>query len=408
MKHKAKNSHTIKRFYLRHAVPALVWLSAVAVVVWLFYQRSARFETLGMARGQMRQIAAGSTGRIKEIHFKLFDPVKEGQPVAVIDTVAESERVDEVKLRTQFATAAAEAERLSAELIPTQEKLRVDAADRQMNQQDNWRRFEMDVDSARLRILDLQATLASQRVSLEDLALQVKKNKELLKDEAIVPFELERIQVHYDTVRKNVQENEQFLEQARAVLKQAQQRRDEFIARELPQPSEDVALEAIRKQIGVQEQVMKGLLEQLDAWKSRHDVELKSPIDGRVISFHGQRNDTILQRPGEEVLRQPGEVVRAGEPILVVAGTEPNEVVAYVNEQQLGYVKEGMPVELVRTRTPAKIARSQVVQIGPTIEPMPQRLWRNPSIPQWGRPVLIRIPTGLDLVPGEVVGIRGL
>jgi hypothetical protein len=38
---------------------------------------------------------------------------------------------------------------------------------------------------------------------------------------------------------------------------------------------------------------------------------------------------------------------------------------------------------------------------------MPQRLWRNPNIPQWGRPVLIDIPPGLSLVPGEVVGIRG-
>jgi multidrug resistance efflux pump len=408
MKRGTRNSHTIKRFYLRHAVPVTVWVLAVTVVVWLFYQRSARFETLGMARGQVRQVAASSTGRIKEIHVKLFDPVKEGQPVVVIDTVAENEQVDEAKLRTQFATAAAEAERLSAELIPTQEKLRVDAANRQMNQQDNWRRFEMDVDSARLRILDLQATLASQRVTLDDLALQAKKNQELLKDEAIVPFEVERIQVRYDAVLKNVRENEQLLEQAQAVLQQAQQRRDEFTARELPEPSEDAALEAIRKQIGVQEQAMKGLLEQLAAWKSRHAVELRSPIDGRVISIHGQRNDTILQRPGEEVLRRPGEVVRAGDPILVVAETEPNEVVAYVNEQQLGYVKEGMPVELVRTRTPAKIAQSQVVQVGPTVEPIPQRLWRNPNIPQWGRPVLIRIPTGLDLVPGEVVGIRGL
>jgi multidrug resistance efflux pump len=198
------------------------------------------------------------------------------------------------------------------------------------------------------------------------------------------------------------------LEQARAVLKQAQQRRDEFAAHELPQPSEDAALETIRKQIGVQEQAMKGLLEQLATWKARHAVELKSPIDGVIISIHGQRNDTILQRPGEEVLRRPTEVVKAGDPILAVAEQRPTEVVAYVSEQQLGSVAERMPVELVKTRTPAQIAASQVVQIGPAIEPMPPRLWRNPNIPQWGLPVLIEIPPGLDLVPGEVVGIRGL
>jgi hypothetical protein len=79
-----------------------------------------------------------------------------------------------------------------------------------------------------------------------------------------------------------------------------------------------------------------------------------------------------------------------------------------VNEQQIGYIKKGMPVELVKSRSPAQIARSKIADIGPTIELMPQRLWRSPMIPQWGMPVLIGIPPGLELIPGEVVGIRGL
>ena len=100
--------------------------------------------------------------------------------------------------------------------------------------------------------------------------------------------------------------------------------------------------------------------------------------------------------------------MRAGDPILAVAEAEPSEVVAYVNEQQLGRLKKGMPVELVKTRMPPQIAPSQIADLGPTIELMPQRLWRNPNFPQWGLPVLVRIPPGLDLIPGEIVGIRGL
>ena len=107
-------------------------------------------------------------------------------------------------------------------------------------------------------------------------------------------------------------------------------------------------------------------------------------------------------------MRRIGEVVTAGDPILAVAQREPTEIVAYISEQQLGLLSEKMGVELVKTRMPAQIARSQVESIGPTIELMPQRLWRNPTIPQWGRPVLIGIPPRLSLVPGEIVGIRGL
>lgn len=398
----------LKRFYTRHAVPVLVWLASVAIVIWLFYDRVERFEAVGMARGQVRQIAANCTGRIKNIPVQLFDTVKVGQPLAVVDTVTDSELVEVAKLKAQFATAGAEAARLSAELVPTQEKLRADATNMEMNQRDNWRRFEMDVDSARLRILDLQATLAAERVNLEDLAVQVKISQKLLEEEAIVPFELEKVKVKYDAVTQQVQENERLLEQAKEVLKLAEQRRAEFATHELTRPSEDAALEAIRKQIEVQEKIMKGLQEQQAAWQARRGVEIPSPIEGVVIPIPGQRNDALQQRPGEEVMRHIGEVVRAGDPILAVAEAKPTEILVYVSEQQLGYLKEGMPVELIRNRTPPKVAPSTVASIGPTIEVMPQRLWRSPSIPQWGRPVLIGIPRELDLIPGELVGIRGL
>ena len=58
----------------------------------------------------------------------------------------------------------------------------------------------------------------------------------------------------------------------------------------------------------------------------------------------------------------------------------------YVNEQQIGYLKKGMPVELVKNRMPAQVARSQIADIGPTIELMPQRLWRARRSPSGACP----------------------
>lgn len=397
-----------KRFYLRHAVPVVVWLATVAVVVWLFYGRLQQFEAVGIARGQVRQVAASCTGRIKEIRVPLFAPVKEGQPLVVVDTVADSELVDEAKLRTELATAAAEAESLGALLIPTEEQLRFDTARLQNSREDNGRRFEVDVESARLRIVELQATIASDGVLLDDLAMQVKINQKLLEDDAIVPYEADRVKGQHDSFLKKIQENERLLELSRVTLQQAEQRRDTFTVQKLPRQSEDAALEAIRKQIGVQEVLVQGLIRQLSVWKARREVELTSPIDGVVIPIHGQRNDTLLQRPGEELWRQAGEVVNAGDAILAVAEEKPTEIVMYVPEQQLGHLEKGMPVELARTRTPPQVVSSTIAHIGPAVELMPQRLWLNPALPQWGLPVLIQIPPGLDLIPGEIVRIRGL
>jgi len=71
-------------------------------------------------------------------------------------------------------------------------------------------------------------------------------------------------------------------------------------------------------------------------------------------------------------------------------------------------VEENMPVEIIKNREPLQIARSQITQIGPTMELLPERMWLNPNIPQWGCPVLIEIPEGLELIPGEMIGIRRL
>jgi multidrug resistance efflux pump len=397
----------LKRSLLRHAVPVMVWLAATGAVVWMFYQRTQQFEIVGIARGEVRQVASGCTGRIVSISVRLFQPVKKGQTLAVINTVLDNEQTIEAELKTQLATAAAEAERLTALLIPTQEQLRTEMANLELGREDNQRRFDVDAETARLRILELQAAIASDVITRDDLTVQMKVNDELLKDELIAPYEVERTKAQHDSTAKRIEENERLVEQTKVVLRQAEQRRAQFIQLELPKQSVDDALEAIRKEVRVQEATMKGVLEQLAALQSRRAVELTSPIDGVVIPIPGQDNDMLHQRPGEQVLRRAGEVVVAGDPILAVSQQQPTEIVAYISEQQLGLWERQATVEVVKTRMPAQIAlAAEVLQIGPTIELMPQRLWRNPAIPQWGLPVLITIPAGLDLVPGEVVGIR--
>jgi hypothetical protein len=178
------------------------------------------------------------------------------------------------------ATAAAETERLTALLIPTQQQLQADIANREIGREDNQRRFDVDAETARLRILELKVTIASDRVTCDDVAVQVKSSDDLLKKNLLSPYEVERIKALHDSTAKKIQENEQLLAQAKLDLEQAEQRRREFSRHELPKQSVDSALEAIRKEIRVQEETIKGLIEQLAAVRSRHAVTLKSPIDG--------------------------------------------------------------------------------------------------------------------------------
>ncbi|NLX04617.1 MAG: hypothetical protein GXY33_05700 [Phycisphaerae bacterium] len=51
-----------KRMGRRHGVSIIVWLAAVAMVVWLSSGRRVRFQALGIAQSETRQIASVCTG----------------------------------------------------------------------------------------------------------------------------------------------------------------------------------------------------------------------------------------------------------------------------------------------------------------------------------------------------------
>jgi len=403
-----KKNHAVKRSYLRHLMPMAVWLCSVGVVGWLFYQRSESFQMVGIAQSQVRQVASDCTARIVDVSVELFQPVTAGQTLAVLDTVPAVELTTEAELQGQVATAAAEIERLMASLIPTQEQLLRDEADLQISHADNARRFAVDTENARLHALQVQTEIAAQEILLNTLAVEIRATEKLVEDKVVVPFELEKMKIQYESTVKTIEDYQAELEQAQADQAEAERRRDEFSRQQVPKASVDEALEAIRKEAKVQEELIKGLRAQIAAFKTRGAVELKSPIDGVVIPISGQANEVLQKRQGEETIRRAGEVVAAGDPILAVAQMEPTEIVAYANEQQVGYIEGDMAVELVKIRYPAQIAQARVLSIGPTIELLPQRLWRSPTIPQWGRPMVIDIPPGFSLVPGELVGVRGL
>ena len=148
----------------------------------------------------------------------------------------------------------------------------------------------------------------------------------------------------------------------------------------------DSALEPVRKAIKVQEK-------RIDEIATRRQaLVLKAPFDGIVSQIQARAGQTVL----------------AGAPILTIAEARPTEIIAYADEKQAGLLRENMEVQLIKTNVPAQIAlAARISHLGPTIELIPVRLLRNPLIPQWGRPFLVLIPPGLELMPGELVGIRG-
>ncbi len=380
-----------------HIMPILVWLVAVAGVASLFYRRAQRFEVLGVAQGQVRQVAATCTGRLKNVPVDLFQKVRKGDPVAIIDTVLDNEH-----LEAELAAASAEVRHLSAELEATRDRLVAEATNIETDNIAAQRRFYVDVENARLQVLELKAQVETDRMMLEDLELSSKifAAQNVLDQNDTTLYERKKIEVERAVLVKKIEQNQRLLAQAEEDLKEAQLRRDEFAERQPQPPSVDRALEVVKRAINVQEQQVAVLLAR------REPLVLRAPIDGVVSQ--------ILRRPvrrtGEGVVRQmirrAGEAVLDGEPILTISAAKPSEIIAYIGTGQVGLIRQGSQVQLVKQSGSPQIAVSRVTYLGPIMEVKPQRLWTVPNIPEWGRPMLIDIPPGLKLIPGEVVGIK--
>lgn len=386
-----KTNHVAKRNTLRHLLPVAVWLTAVSIVVWLFFQRAQRFQVVGIAQVQVRQVAANCAGRLTSLPVRLYDRVTTGQLVAVVDTVLDNEN-DEAVLRAQIGTILAEIQHLVAQLVPTQNDLEASRMDREATRISDLRRFSVDVENARLRILELKAQLAADRMTLQDLASEVKITEDLASREAVTPYEIAKAKGRYETLAATIADNERLLQQAQVNLETAQQRLTDYTSVQPQQVSVESALEVIRKAIGVEEGRMREVSAQLEALTQRHELKLTSPVDG-VVS---------------QIWRNEGEAVTAGDPIVTIAEVRSREVIGFARQELAGLVRESMTVEIVKATEPMQVATSEITYVGPVVEQMPAQLWQNPNTPQWGRPFTVSIPPDLTITPGEVVGIRGL
>jgi len=154
MKRLSSEGYRFGRLSMR-ILPVLVWLVAVACIVVLYQRRTRAFQVLGLAQGQVYEVAATCTGRLKSVPVGLFDKVEQGQIVAVLDTVLDDERPRD-ELEARLATILAQIEHLAAQLIPTQESLLVEAANLEANRLTDERQFAVNVEDAKVEILKLK------------------------------------------------------------------------------------------------------------------------------------------------------------------------------------------------------------------------------------------------------------
>jgi len=379
-----------------HFLPFVVWVGTIAIIVALFSHRSKRYEILGIAQSPVHQIAATCNGRLQEIRVELFDEVKQGDVVAVINGVLDNERPTP-EIDAELAVIKAEMGYLVARSKEARIALAAQMKSSVTGNASDLRPFAMNVSDAKLRVLELTATIEQDKLLLDELDLDITRfvMSGSLDANDLAIYDLQKMRVRKDTVGKRIELNKAILVDAGKIEAEAVSRQEMFEGVLDPGLAEadQAAEDALQKQTEMLARQMDEVLIRLESVKKREAVELRAPFDG-VVSL---------------VQHNPGEAVLAGDPIVTIAKRKPDNIVAYANEKQAGQVKTNMKVQLIdRNSTPNLLVASQVIYVGPTVEQIPARLWRNPNMPQWGRPILIKIPSTLDILPGAMVGIKGI
>jgi multidrug resistance efflux pump len=192
------------------------------------------------------------------------------------------------------------------------------------------------------------------------------------------------IRLQRDEVRQGLEDNQVLLAQTEQEFLAAQRRREQY-QEGLPQ---DAWIESMLQPLHEAIEVESRRLDEIEL--QRQALVLRSPVDGQVSQ--------VLGRRGQSVMR--------GEPVVVIAEESVREIVAFLAEDDGRDIVANTSV-LVSTRVAGgTVAESVVLRVGPTVQELPQRLWRNPRVPDYGRAVVIAAAPSMQLTPGEIVNVK--
>jgi biotin carboxyl carrier protein len=126
-----------------------------------------------------------------------------------------------------------------------------------------------------------------------------------------------------------------------------------------------------------------------DGADDNNSVPVSAPVDGQVLSIH----------------RKGHQSIKAGQPILTIAASRGSTVTTYVKAGQKLPLDIGARVDVRPRSDPSKVYQGWVEKVGAEYDALPPRLLRDQKVKEWGLPVVVALPDGAAVHPGEVVDL---
>jgi multidrug resistance efflux pump len=361
--------------FKQRRLPVLVWILCVAACGWMLLHRTEPTKYIGLAQAIQYEISAPTVGRVDTVFVDLYQPVGMGDLVV---------KLDDSELEARINRARASISVLRAELIAARSQLQSTNQSGLANWTNDLRRFLTDEEDRRLATLDLRATIEADEIERERLELRQLRIGPLAREGIVDPSLLDETGLEIEEVTRRLESTRAVLAQTEEELHAALTRRQEFEANLPRMPDAEPYLDPLRQSIEVE-----GMrLTEIET--RRAELVMRSPAEGQV----------------SQILCRRGQSVRPGEPIVTITDRTVRDIVTFLNEADDRPIGERTPVLVSSLERPGEYIESFVLRVSSSVEMLPARLWANPSVPVYGRAVVISALPSMPLRPGELLSVQ--
>jgi multidrug resistance efflux pump len=333
---------------LRH-VPVIAYLVGIGLVVYLWNQHWTPSTFVGEVQGTLSNITSAQDGRLVNLSIRQFDDVKKGQVLG--------------KVAAQTPGAA------NAALAAIRADLDVMRARMVLDQQRNDQNYQQQ----RVDYLSQKVDLAIARAKLRFAQSELDRNETLRTQNIVSQFDYELALDNRDALAAEVKEREALVAETEKTLAATKPSG--------PAESEPMVLDTIERAIEAQK----------EQFRQSSETVLRAPINGVVT----------------KVYRNQGENILASEPLITISSERGENIIGFLR-QPISFEPKAGDVVLVRSRgNRRQVAEARIVKVGARLElfTQPLRVRGFDSSQERGLPVLIDLPEGLPLYPGELVDL---
>lgn len=351
------------------AGPLLVWAGTVAGAITL--GTGTETELTGFVHTVSHTVSPTRTAQVAVVAVQLGQAVEAGHVVATLETGT---------IDGQIRLAEAERRRLEAAVAAGRA-----VAGRELARLD--RRFGADRDDlerkAAAAASDLGTRRAERRAVRHELATLGALVREGMADRA----NMASLRVRAATLGREVAGAERRLEVIESQLQAARPGQPDLPPEETDQRGDTdpraLAVAPLERERDAADELLRELRRQ------RATRVLRTPLSGYVAAVH----------------KRPGEVARAGEPVVTIVASDPERVIACLSEDTARDLPVGTRAGLRPRGASGERLGGVVASVGP-VEELPVRCRARAREPMWGRTMVLRLDVPQPLIAGQAFDVR--